>query len=453
MSKISQLFFMLKFGRFIGNYFLIITAFIVHVKSIVPNLETNSNASQFVNLENLIGSVHRYAPEYVHVFVRDMGLSKGQRLLLERYQNVKIVTVVDIIPNRTQLIDVGKELVEIDGKYIERRSNGKLLYVDSIRKQLKLAIVIPFIRSQLSSLILQLKLSKIYTPCEHPSDSVDLIFYHNEGRHSLLEMDIRQIKYVDKCYRNIRFLAVNLTVNENRYPLGSFIMWQRLFVDDENNSLSLRAYGYTHCFIMEPDTRPIRRFWLDAIIDQITNGRFEKMYFFTNWWVSGSIYRGSKLIGIRFLHINGNALYHLSANFIAHVELFSRVYLNEKNSETGYDLLMFSLLLDNQALGKRLWHKFRFSDFIQNCWQTGCEDSNHLNNTQFIFNNPDTYLIHGGYLNTLATEQQFSNAYGILLLCIVVNFIILWHYRRIHRRSKLKRIVMFFFFRKQSLET
>jgi hypothetical protein len=409
-------------------------------------LETNGNASQFVNLENLIGSVHRYAPEYVHVFVRDMGLSKGQRMLLKRYQNVKIILSTDTTSERTKFIDVEKELILIDGEYVERRSDGKLLYVDSIRKRFRLAIVIPFIRSQLSNLILQLNLSRIYTPCENQSDSVDLIFYHNEGRHSSLEMDIRKIKYVNKCYRSIRFLAVNLTANENQYPLGSFIMWQKLLVDDKNNNLSLRAYGYTHFFLMEPDTRPIRQFWLDAIINQITNGRFEKLYVSTDWWVSGSIYRGSKLIGQRFLHINGNALYHLSANFIAYVERFSRIYLN-KSSETGYDLITFSLLLDNQDLGKKFWHKFRFSEFIQNCWHTGCEGSDHLNNTQFILNNPDTYLIHGSFFKepTSTSDQQFKIVYIILLLCVVLIFIILRQYRWLNRRLKLKRIIMFFF--------
>jgi hypothetical protein len=444
---------MFVFGRFIRNYVVLATAFTMHAKSIVPNLETSCNASQFLNLENLIGSVHRYAPKYVHVFVRDLGLSKGQRMLLQRYQNVKIVAAMDVIIEKIQSIDVEKELVMIDGTYIQRKSNGKLLYVDSIRKRFHLAIVIPFIRSQLSNLKLQLELSKIYTPCEYPSDSVDLIFYHNEERYSLLEMDVRHIKYTNKCYRNIHFLGVNLTMEENQYPLGSFLMWQKLLVHHKNNNVSLRAYGYTHFFLMEPDTRPIRQFWLDAIISQITDDRLEKQYLSTKWWISGSIYRGSRIIGQRFLHINGNAIYHLSANFIAYVKYFSRVYLTPQYSTNGYDLVIFSLLLDNQTLGQRLWHKFRFSDFIQNCWQTGCEGSDLLNNTQFILNNPDTYLIHGRYVKMITNEQKPNRINVIITLLVVVNFIILWQYRWLHRRLKLKRLLKLFSFLKLSSKT
>jgi hypothetical protein len=230
-------------------------------------------------------------------------------------------------------------------------------------------------------------------------------------------------------------------------------MWQKLLLDDENNSLSLRAYGYTHFFLMEPDTRPIQQFWLDAIIDQITGGRNQKLYFSTNWWISGSIYRGSKLIGQRFLHINGNALYHLSANFIAYIQLFSQIYLSGNSPKNGYDLAMFSLLLDNHDLGKRLWHKFRFSDFIQNCWHTGCEGSDQLNNTQFILNNPHTYLIHGGFVKEELTEQKpVNNIHPILLLCVVLNVIILCQYCRSRRLSRLKRTNICFSFRKHDRE-
>jgi hypothetical protein len=440
---------MFALEHFVGKYCFLVTALSVHVKSVVLPVETNSNASQFAHLENLIGSVHKYAPEHVYIFVRDMGLSKGQHILLEQYQNVKIISSKNTILERTQFINVEKELVFIDGKYINRKSNGKLLYVDSIRKRYYLAIVIPFIRSQLSNLILQLNLTKIYTPCKNPCNSVDLIFYHNEEQDSSLEMDVRKIEYFNDCYRNIRYLAVKLTGRENQYPLGSFIMWQKLLLDDENNSLSLRTYGYTHFFLMEPDTRPIRQFWLDAIIEQITHGQNQKLYFATNWWISGSIYRGSKLIGQRFLHINGNALYHLSANFIAYIELFSRIYLSRNSSKNGYDLAMFSLLLDNHDLGKRLWHKFRFSDFIQNCWHTGCEGSDQLNNTQFILNNPDTYLIHGGFVE----EEPVNNKHTILLLCVILNFIILCQYRRLRRLSRLKRINRYFSFRKDDRKT
>ena len=449
---------MFESGLLVDRYLFIITLFTICIKSIVPsleansnafefiNLETSSNVSQFVHLENLIGSVHRYAPKYVHIFVRDMGLSKVQHMLLKRYQNVKVVSSTYIIPGRTRYMDVDNELILIDGKYDERRGNGELPYVDSIRKRLRLAIVVPFVRSQISTLVLQLNLSTFYTACKNLSASVDLIFYHNEGQHSSLHTMVHQIEYVNKCYRKIRYIAVNLTAEKNWYPLGSFVMWQKLFMYDEDNDLSLRAQGYTHFFLMEPDTRPIRQFWIDAIINEITNAQHRKIYFATNWWMSGSVYRGTKLIGQRFLHINGNALYHLSSSFISHIQSFSRDYMTGENLQYGYDLALFSFLLDNQKLGKRFWHKFRFSDFIQNCWHTGCEGSDNFNNTQFILNNPDTYLIHGRFQEEADPEQPPSYIKRTLLPCVLLIFFILWHCRKLCRRSVLKRTFMFFSF-------
>jgi len=451
------------------KHFIIVLTVVVYVNSITLNLQTNCNIDQFVNLENLIGSIHKYAPKHVHIFVRDMGLSDGQRLLLEQYQNVQIISSTDIISERTQFIDVDKELVLIDGKYNIQPNNGKLLYVDSIRKKYQLAIVIPFIRSQLSNVIVQLGMSKIYHPCKNSTQSVDLIFYHNEGEQSSLESDIRKIDYIDKCYRKVRYLSINLENEENWYPLGCFLMWHKL-LDNENNRLSLRSYGYTHFFLMEPDTKPIREFWLDNIIDQITDGRNNEEYISTNWWISGSVYRGTKIIGQRFLHINGNALYHLSASFIQFIQIFSHYYLTGDNPHIGYDLVIYTMLLDNPDLGKKYLHKFRFSDFIQNCWHTGCEGSNQLNNTYFILNNPDTYLIHGNFVKEEEKEipiiKQQSNdikkkdsnklqliiLFLILLPCFVWFWNILLNSRPLYRTLIFNRILKFCLIRKENVK-
>jgi len=36
-------------------------------------------------------------------------------------------------------------------------------------------------------------------------------------------------------------------------------------------------------FLIEPDTRPIRSYWLDAIVGQITNGHNRESYISTKW--------------------------------------------------------------------------------------------------------------------------------------------------------------------------
>lgn len=396
------------------------------------DFKTRSNSSQFINLENLIGSIHKNAPASAQIYVQDMGLTEGQKILLKLYQNVQIISSNNINLQKTRLIEVDNEFVIIDGKYKIRSNSNKLLYIDAIRKQINLAIVIPFIRSQLLNVKKQLNLSELYTPCRNHFEFIDLIFYHNEGRDSFLETELRRFRFTNKCFRNIRYLSVKLTEREEKYPFGSFFMWQKLLLEEHASNVSLRAYGYTHFFFMEPDTRPIREYWLDAIVDQITNNQNpHRLYYSTDWWISGSIYRGSKPIGLDFLHINGNALYHLTASFLADLQNLFRIHENDYLIGLGYDLAIFRIMIENHDLAKRLWHKFRFSDFIQNCWHTDCDFSDQFNNTQFILNNPYTYFIHGNLIHEKTTDQKSNYLLKIILISMLVISIFLYRRRRL----------------------
>jgi hypothetical protein len=418
-----------------GKQFLAFLIAVIVTKSTALEFETNSNASQFVNLENLIGSLHKYAPGRARLFVRDTGLTKGQRILLKRYENIQIVSSAYEIPKSTRSIHSAHELIAINNTFIERQANGDLLHVDSIRKRFRLAVVIPFIRSQMSDLLVQLNMSIVYPPCKVRYDSVDLIFYHNEKPSSSLETAIRQTNYVNRCYHNILFLAANLAEHQDGYLHGSAVMWMKLLLEEEDRSVALRTYGYTHFFLMEPDTKPIRSLWLDSLIEQITDSCCGKVYCTTTWWMSGSIYRGSKLItGERFIHINGNAIYHLSSKFLTYVQLFSRTFLFKTNPPTGYDLSIFLFLFNNSNLAKQVWHKFRFSDFIQNCGRPSCVGDTQQEKNTFLFNNPDTYLIHGGPVHKEAESREYNDIKWIFLSCILLVLIILCRCRLCHRR-------------------
>lgn len=423
--------------------YLVVLSVAFLVQSLTIKFETSSNASQYQNLENLIGSLHNYAHKSIHLIVRDTGLTKSQQLLLKRYENVEVVLPTYTTSETTRLVDVRNEFISINGTLIERISDGNLLYVDSIRKRFLLAIVIPLIRSQLTHVTMQLNMSKTFLPCRKRFDSIDLIFYHNEASLSPLEEDLRQIEYVNKCYRSIHFLAGALSERENQYPLGSAIMWKKLLLDEQNNSVSLRTYGYTHFFLMEPDTLPIRQYWLDEIVKQITQDCSEESFFVTNWWMSGSIYRGSKPIGQHFLHINGNALYHLSSKFTDYVKQVLRDYTFRPDVTLGYDLDMFLLLFDNTDLAKQIWHKFRFSDFIQNCWHTGCPGCSQYNCTQFALGNPSTYLVHGCRLSKQTRNLQNNHRGGIAILCLFLIFMVSWRCRCYPCRLNLRRSIRF----------
>ncbi|CAF4353704.1 unnamed protein product [Rotaria magnacalcarata] len=214
-------------------------------------------------------------------------------------------------------------------------------------------------------------------------------------------------------------------------------MWKKLFIDEHLSNISLRYHGYTHFFLMEPDTRPIRSYWLDAIVEQIINSHTRESYISTRWWMTGSVYRGFESIGQNAFHINGNALYHLSLSFVQFIELFLKDCRTESQRVLGYDLGLFLYLFKNIDEGKKFWHKFQFSDFIQNCWHTSCNETN----TEFLYENPNTYLIHGNRILqtslTISTKLEWIKFYGIIIFIMPILFLLITIKRMKYFRLKL----------------
>ena len=222
-----------------------------HIRVTMPrtlNFVTSSNASEFIDLENLIGSFHTHAPKYARLVVRDMNLTNGQRKLLCRYENIEVVSAAYIHSRDARKIDVHHEFIFDSNGLYSRNNKGKCIHIDLIRKQFYLAIVIPFTKSQFSRLLNQLNTHELYQPCRTRSDSIDLILYYNKKTPSSLEKHINQLSYLNKCYKTIRYFAADLSEKEDRYPVGSARMWQKLFINEQSNHLSLRAHGYTHFF-------------------------------------------------------------------------------------------------------------------------------------------------------------------------------------------------------------
>ncbi|CAF2430298.1 unnamed protein product [Rotaria sp. Silwood2] len=424
--------------------YVLILNIISLVNSFLLQYETSCNSSQFMDLENLIGSFHRYAPDNGQLIVRDMGLTTGQQKLLKLYQNIEIVSSTYQRKENIPIINVKNEFFFVNNTLFNHYNHGKYNYIDSIRKQFYLAIVIPFIQNQFNNLIHQLNFKQIYSPCRNQLNSIDLILYHNEKIFSLLDNQTHQINYQNNCFKNIRIFAADLSKAENQYPIGSAVMWKKLFIDEQFSNISLRYYGYTHFFLMEPDTRPIRSYWVDAIVEQIINGRDRESYIATQWWMIGSIYRGFESIGQRFLHINGNALYHLSSSFIQFLECVRYEYRFNSKKSVGYDLDLFLYLLKNINKGKTFWHKFQFSDFIQNCWHSGCNETNE----EFLYDNPNTYLIHGNKIQQKSSKSLFKNFDMIIILIICVLFLLVIvkpykyvYWKSFHKRNFLLRII------------
>jgi len=136
----------------------------------------------------------------------------------------------------------------------------------------------------------------------------------------------------------------------------------------------------------------------------------------------GSIYRGTIPIENNFLHVNGNALYHLSYDFIQFLENVSIEYPYNAITTNGYDLDIFVYLFKHIDQAKNVWHKFRFTDLIQNCWHSGCNDTT----VEFIYNNPNTYLVHGYKIEEKKKQESLSKKSYYFILLGVFLVIIRW---------------------------
>ena len=337
-------------------------------------------------------------------------------------------------------------------RFIYHRSHLPIKpYTDLISKRLKLAIIVPFVDKQLDSLIAQLNASTVHLPCatnirtelaRTSGKCADLLLYYSKFHDPSLEKTIQNyissFAYIQICFCKVRFISANLEDIDDTHPYGANLMWQRLLIESSTNThLSLRAQAYTHFFWMEPDTKPIRRYWLDALIREIADNRasaHDSDYVVTNWWLRGSIYRGTRDIGDYLLHINGNALYHLSSAYLSYLRLVWRLFPFKERRSEGFDTDQFFYMFgqpgeisreytwagskDGRQLStKRYWHKFVFSEFIQNCAYTGCSNS-------IILDSPLTYLVHGSKAISPSSTMTTTTSQRLYLTILILSVII-----------------------------
>jgi hypothetical protein len=246
----------------------------------------------------------------------------------------------------------------------------------------KFALVIPFPFSQIEATLMQLERWERVPPCKGKAkiyqDKTDLIFYYHKKRFEYMEQQILKALTDDRttngtmrhelqCFNShVHFIYANLSKKEDLYPQSPSRMFYKL-IDDS------KIYThYSYFFYSEPDTYPIRDGWLNRILDQAYLPT-------TQWWVSGSIYRGKisarkdgkkeddlsggdLLSFYENIHINGNALYNLCNNFRDFTWDVRKML-----DMTPYDTAFIQYLHKfGWRLTRKLWHHFLYSDFILN---------------------------------------------------------------------------------------
>jgi hypothetical protein len=329
--------------------------------------------------------------------------------------------------------------VEGIGKTPWRKSRT---YVDAIIKRVNLAMVQPFVEADLPQLHEQWTLIEEYQPCRLPTTNpVDLIFFNANTPNAALEEELRQMinalssAKVRACFRNVYMQYASLSEAEDRYPAGPNYMFQRLL---SHPTIRLRQYGYTHMLLAEADLIPVRKFWLDALVQVVKTGdaeskaitassmpipapaaatppagapaaaspsssalklsddqRLRAQFVQTEWWMLGGVYKGDISVGDWMFSVNGNALYHLSSEL---VEYTHEMWTEFDIRHHPYDCALMHYMTghpNREPRGVRqremglYWHKFVFTDHIQNCWHSSCGEHVH-----FLLDNPQAYLVH-----------------------------------------------------------
>lgn len=248
-------------------------------------------------------------------------------------------------------------------------------------------VVMPFHQRQIESVLKNIRAWSRYPPCKDDFN-VGLVFFVSGNFDESLRSEL--LKSVDSaCFNFISVEFAGLEGHDDDYLRGSRLMFEQMIA----KNLNFGTKKPSHVFYMEPDCLPIRPFWLNAINEHIVppNAPF---------WMKGSIFRGhvqtvtSKFI-YNHVHINGNAIYNLEdSEFSDFYFKMVSPFVTAKYSQRSraYDTDIFKLLFwDNSRHTTEFFHKFQFSDFIQNHWHS------EYSLGEILEKCPDTFLIHGGH--------------------------------------------------------
>jgi len=255
-----------------------------------------------------------------------------------------------------------------------------------------LKIVIPFHIKQLDRVLENINKWKIFKPCnEHLEHSIELIYfvgYSHSDQNTLNDLNKKLASNIE-CFKSTRTVLFKYnSPDEDQHVKGARLMFEQML-----KKQNVYFQNTSFVFYMEPDVRPIKSNWLNALIGEIGNG---------NFWMKGSCFRGDMNKFMKndpylpnYMHINGNALYKIgSSDFNSFYFNVLRSYVIKKNgdSKNAYDTDFFEFFFDkeNYETTRNVINNFHLSDFVQNLWQTTFK----VNSIAEKY--PGTYFVHGG---------------------------------------------------------
>jgi hypothetical protein len=250
-------------------------------------------------------------------------------------------------------------------------------------------VVIPLNIKQIDRLKYNILNWKKYFPCTRKNYAVKLVFFFGipKGSSSLVPIDhIKDFWTYQKCFSSVNFVNYEFSNNySDSHVLGSRLMFEHMLAQNDE-----QFKDANYIFYMEPDCRPIKMNWLDALARNVD---------FNEFWMKGSIYRGNYDINYdKYLpnkyHINGNAIYNIGNKYFREFYFKTlRPYIEKHGDSTNaYDTDFFEYIFDlkNYDKVRQIIHNFVFTDTIQNCWHS------NYNITEINILYSNTYLVHGG---------------------------------------------------------
>jgi len=266
----------------------------------------------------------------------------------------------------------------------------------------KFLVVTPFTTGDLTTLLVNLdRRGRLGPACDAGRDEdnrSDLWFYYSKSSRELPGEFVRfqssQVYHkLHTSFSRVRIAFANLTSEEDYYPVGINLMFFRL-VAGMTHAHELE--GFRTMFWMEPDVKPIKPYWLDALVRESNTD--------DDFWIKGSVYLGDSFDGSAGNdwtltgHINGNALYRL------HQPDFSRflqiVMELEPPDDIGkpFDVSIWKVLHDFPYFWhayQRIAKHFVYVDFIEHWGFTITDDHKDLSSR-----NPRTFFVHGQVLSS-----------------------------------------------------
>ena len=281
-------------------------------------------------------------------------------------------------------------------------------------------IVLPFHASHLTKLEQNVKSWSQYLPCSSEdngkaasNNNYHLVFYSStdaKKKEKIAEIETRLTalvtslpEAVSKCFNSWEIQHANLSSNSDTYYRGTRLMLEKMLLGKVrfgNNSIPFHGeisaeVNLGYAFYMEPDCVPVRNNWLNALD---WNSRWPNQIF----WIKGSIYRGGNKGPYatrhppQYYHLNGNALFNLNDRafrsfYVKHYRpwALAAAAVHERSFDT--DFWRFLHNLDTINVVKGVYHRFAYTDVVQNWWRSSYSLS------KIKAEQPNTYLVHGGY--------------------------------------------------------